>query len=74
MSIDEYSVFLTGKHFRSYYPDRVTDDKIIDYLSKNCVNGKLKYYTDQSDAWIKAFMHRHGYSTKEFLRLYGFIE
>ncbi len=74
MSIDEYSVFLTGKHFHLKNPNKVTDDRIIEHLNKNCINGKIKYYPDQSDAWIKSFMSRNGYTTKEFLRLYGYIK
>lgn len=71
MSNDEYSLFLFGVPYCTAQTT-VTDDRIIDFLNKNTINGKTFIPPTPDNHWIRSYISRSGYSTSDFIKFYGF--
>lgn len=73
MSVEEYSLFLTGAHYATGQIT-VTDDKIVEFLDAHYTNGRLLIPSNNSTHWFRSFISRNGYSIEEIADLYGYGE
>ena len=59
MSVEEYSLFLTGAHYATGQIT-VTDDKIVEFLDAHYTNGRLLIPSNNSTHWFRSFISRNG--------------
>ncbi len=71
MSQDEYAMFLYGVPYITN-KHSVTDDKIIDFLEKNKVDGKVYIPATPETHWLRSFISRSGYTVDDFIKFYGY--
>ena len=71
MSNEEYSQFLFGLPYCTAQTT-VTDDKIIEFLRENTINGRTSIPSTPDNQWIRSYISRNGYSTNDFIEFYGF--
>ena len=69
MTVDEYSIFLTGFE---YSRARKTDKDFIKVIEEYSKNGKVYFPMNRELAWLRSFISRNGYSVKEFVELFGY--
>ena len=71
MTNNEYSMFLFGLPYCTAQTS-VTDDRIIAYLKENTVDGRTFIPSTPDNQWIRSYISRNGYSTNDFIELFGF--
>ncbi len=71
MSNEEYSQFLFKVPYCSAQSS-VTDDKIIEFLKENTVEGRTFISSTPDTQWMRSFISRNGFSINDFIRFYGF--
>lgn len=70
MSLEEYSVFLTGYPYANNR--NTTDEKIIEFFEANTIEGRVYISSDTENIWIRSYASRNGYTIKEFVEFYGY--
>ena len=71
MPVSEYSQFLLGMPYVSGQ-NSVDDNKIIEFLTANTVAGRTFIPSVSENQWIRSYLSRHGFTTDEFIKFYGF--
>lgn len=71
MTLDEYSMFLYGMPYISGQHS-VTDDRIINFMESNMVDGRVYIPATPETQWIRSFISRSGYSVDDFIKFYGY--
>lgn len=69
MTVDEYSMFLTGLPVASGQ-STIDDDKILEFLHAHYVDGRLMIPSNNSTHWFRSFISRNGYTIDEIAKLY----
>ena len=70
MSVEEYSIFLTGLPLTTAQ-STVTDDKIIEFLYAHYIGGRLMIPSINSNKWFFSLISHNGYSIEQIMELYG---
>ncbi len=71
MTNEEYSLFLYKLPYCTAQAS-ITDERIIEFLQDNTVDGRTFISSTPDTQWIRSFISRNGFTINSFIQFYGF--